>query len=83
MIVLQAGTNNLARVTATDDRAVVAADVTRGIRAILDVMRAKAPPATIIVTGLFPRGDCVELNAIIADINRASSPSPTVRRSDS
>ena len=70
VIVLQAGTNNLARVTAGDDRAAVAADVARGLRAILDVMRAKAPSATIIVTGLFPRGDRVELNPIIADINR-------------
>jgi lysophospholipase L1-like esterase len=33
-------------------------------------MRAKALSATIIVTGLFPRGDRVELNPIIADINR-------------
>jgi len=70
VIVLQAGTNNLARVTANDDRAAVAEDVARGVRALLDVMRAKAPSATIIVTGLFPRGDRVELNPIIADINR-------------
>ena len=70
VIVLQAGTNNLARVTAADDPAAVAGDVARGIRAIVDVMRAKAPSATIIVTGLFPRGDRVGLNPIIADINR-------------
>jgi lysophospholipase L1-like esterase len=70
VIVLQAGTNNLARVTANDDGAAVAGDVARGIRAILDIMRAKAPSATIIVTGVFPRGDRVELNPIIADINR-------------
>jgi len=70
VIVLQAGTNNLARVTAADDRTAVAGDVARGILAILNVVRAKAPSATIIVTGLFPRGDRVELNPIIADINR-------------
>src|SRR5687768_15421641 len=70
VIVLQAGTNNLARVTAGDDRAAVAADVARGLRAILDVMRAKAPSATVIVTGVFPRADRAELNPIITDINR-------------
>src|SRR5688500_976232 len=70
VIVLQAGTNNLARVTAADDRTAVAGDVARGILAILNVVRARAPSATIIVTGLFPRGDRVELNPIIADINR-------------
>ena len=70
VIVLQAGTNNLARVTANDDRAAVAADVSRGIRAILDIMRAKAPAATIVLTGVFPRADRAELNPIIADINR-------------
>ena len=69
VIVLQAGTNNLARVTAADGRASVAAEVAGGIRAILDVMRAKAPAATIVLTAIFPRGDRPELMPIITDIN--------------
>lgn len=70
VIVVQAGTNNLARVTSDADGAAVAGDVAAGMRAILEIMRAKAPSATVIVTGLFPRADRVELNPIIADINR-------------
>ena len=70
VIVLQAGTNNLARITGADDRGSAAEGVARGIRTILDVMRAKAPSALIILTAIFPRGDRRELNPIIADINR-------------
>src|SRR2546421_927295 len=48
VIVLLAGTNNLAGVV--DDAKV--ADITRGLKAILDVMREKAPGATIIATAI-------------------------------
>ncbi len=61
VIVLQAGANNPARVTAADDRAATAEDVARGIRATLDVMRAKAPASMIIVTAIFPRSDHTRL----------------------
>jgi (4-O-methyl)-D-glucuronate---lignin esterase len=54
VIVLLAGTNNLGR-EAGDDAKV--ADVTRGIGAILDHCRKKAPEATIILTAIFPRND--------------------------
>src|SRR5580765_3756052 len=53
IIVLQAGTNNLG--TQPNDAKV--ADVTAGIKAIVDLCRLKAPGATIIVTGIFPRND--------------------------
>ncbi len=54
VIVLLAGTNNIGR-TPPDDAKV--ADVTRGIKAILDLCREKAPAAKIILTAIFPRND--------------------------
>lgn len=54
VIVLLAGTNNIGR-TPPDDAKV--ADVTRGIKAILDLCREKAPAAKIILMAIFPRND--------------------------
>ena len=56
-IVLMAGTNNLRAQgrRGVDEKTVD--EVAGGIRAILDVMRQKAPAATIIVTGITPRRD--------------------------
>jgi lysophospholipase L1-like esterase len=68
VIVLLAGTNNVGRETSADDEALVA-DVTRGIAAVLEVMRAKAPSATIVLTALFPRNDNVAVMPTIGRIN--------------
>ena len=54
VIVLLIGTNNLGR-TPPDDAKV--ADVTRGVKAILDLLREKAPAAKIILMAIFPRND--------------------------
>ncbi len=54
IIVVQAGTNNLGTVPGGDEKV---EDVARGITAILEACRAKAPGATIVLTGLFPRND--------------------------
>jgi lysophospholipase L1-like esterase len=54
VIVLLAGTNNVGG-TPGDDAKV--ADITRGIGAIVECCRAKAPAATIILMGIFPRND--------------------------
>lgn len=54
VIVLLAGTNNLGNGPASDARV---ADVTRGIKAIIDTLRDKAPKATIVVMGILPRND--------------------------
>jgi lysophospholipase L1-like esterase len=48
------------------------ADITRGLRALVDLCRRKAPNATIVLTGIFPRNDSTtarEINAEIARIN--------------
>jgi lysophospholipase L1-like esterase len=65
VIVLLAGTNNAGN-------RVPAADVTKGLAAILRVMRAKAPDAVIILMGIFPRNDNMaampEIDAINASL---------------
>jgi len=45
------------------------ADVTRGIKAILDSCRRKAPQAAIILTAIFPRNDNMAVMPEIRQIN--------------
>jgi lysophospholipase L1-like esterase len=66
VIVLLAGTNNVGRTVATGEEA-RAADITRGLEAIVRLMQKKAPGATIIVTAMFPRNDNI---AVMPTINR-------------
>jgi lysophospholipase L1-like esterase len=61
VIVLLAGTNNLGRATA--------AEITSGIQAIVRTMQAKAPAATIILMGIFPRNDNMAFMPAINEIN--------------
>jgi lysophospholipase L1-like esterase len=68
--VLLAGTNNLGSAGGT---AANAEDITRGLQAIVHVIREKAPAATIIVTGIFPRNDNIEFIPVIERINRGLS----------
>jgi lysophospholipase L1-like esterase len=69
VIVLLAGTNNLGGKLDPAGDAERAADVSRGIKAILDVMRDKAPRATIVLMGILPRNDNVALLPTINLIN--------------
>jgi lysophospholipase L1-like esterase len=64
VIVILAGTNNLGRQPGDDAKV---ADITRGLKAVVDVCRKKAPAATIILTAIFPRNDSM---AVIPTINR-------------
>ncbi len=73
VVVLLAGTNNLGNLSAVGGAQAKADDVTRGIQAILHVIREKAPAATIIVMGIFPRNDNMALRPIIDTINRSLS----------
>jgi (4-O-methyl)-D-glucuronate---lignin esterase len=78
VIVLLAGTNNVG--SAVDGRSErtgpamadqnKAADITRGIAAIVALLRTKAPKATIIVTAIFPRNDNIAVMPTIDAINR-------------
>jgi lysophospholipase L1-like esterase len=69
VVVLLAGTNNVGESSAQVDGAAKAEDVTRGLRAIVGVIREKAPGATVVVMGIFPRNDNMALTPIIATIN--------------
>lgn len=69
VIVLLAGTNNVGSRVPAGGIAAVVDDVTRGIGAILRVMQAKAPDAVIILTGIFPRNDNMDVMPAIDRIN--------------
>jgi lysophospholipase L1-like esterase len=66
VVVLLAGTNNVGKEPGDDDKV---ADVTRGLKAIVDTCRKKAPAATIVLTAIFPRNDNPVVVPTIARIN--------------
>jgi lysophospholipase L1-like esterase len=67
VIVLLAGTNNVGNSPASDARI---ADITKGMKALLETLRQKAPKATIIVMGILPRNDGPRPAAVMSSINR-------------
>jgi len=69
IIVLLAGTNNVGNKSPllNDDPRVE--EVTRGIKAILDTFREKAPKATIVLMAITPRNDNIAVMPIIEMIN--------------
>jgi lysophospholipase L1-like esterase len=68
-VVLLAGTNNVGNASARGDADARADDVTRGLQAIVRLIQTKAPAATVIVMGLFPRNDNMALMPVIDRIN--------------
>jgi lysophospholipase L1-like esterase len=68
VIVLLAGTNDVGSAVPADPAA-RAAEVTLGLEAILQVLREKAPGATVILTAIFPRNDNLALMPAIDNIN--------------
>jgi len=70
IIVLLAGTNNVGRTVPPEGDDAKVADITRGLKAVLDMLRAKAPGATIIATAIFPRNDNIAVMPTIDKINR-------------
>jgi lysophospholipase L1-like esterase len=67
VIVLLAGTNNIGKNPASDAKI---AEVTEGIRAILDLFREKLPDATVVVMGIFPRNDGDDPRHVFASITK-------------
>lgn len=67
IIVLLAGINNVGSVPGGSEKV---ADITRGLKAIVQVCREKAPRAVIVMTGLFPRNDNL---AVIPEINQINA----------
>src|SRR5438093_9908777 len=66
VIVVRAGTNNVG--TEPRDEATVA-EIVRGVKAIVDLCRQKAPNAAIILTAIFPRNDNLAVMPTITQIN--------------
>ncbi len=73
VIVLLAGTNDLrpGRTGADDDKQVD--EVLGGIKAILDVFKARAPGASIILMGVLPRNEAGGKTALIPTIRRINT----------
>jgi lysophospholipase L1-like esterase len=67
VIVIQAGTNNIGT---QPGGAAKVAEITRGLTAIVDLCRRKAPRATIILTAIFPRNDNM---AVMPDIDQVNA----------
>ncbi len=68
IIVLLAGINNVGSMAGNDAKV---EDVTRGLKAIVKVCQEKAPNATIILTGIFPRNNSRgDVLAPISTINK-------------
>jgi lysophospholipase L1-like esterase len=67
VIVLLGGTNNIGKAPVSDAKA---AEIVKGIKALLDTMREKAPKATIIVMGILPRNDGAKPTEVMASINK-------------
>jgi len=70
VIVLLAGTNNVGNTVPPEGDEAKVADITKGLKAVLDTLRAKAPGATIIATAIFPRNDNIAVMPTIDKINR-------------
>jgi lysophospholipase L1-like esterase len=70
VIVLLAGTNNVGNTAPPGGDDAKVADITKGLDAVLDTLRAKAPAATIIATAIFPRNDNMAVMPTIEKINR-------------
>ena len=69
IIVLLAGTNNVGNTTPSGGDKAKVADITKGIEAVIRIMQAKAPEATIVLMGIFPRNDSIALLPAINKIN--------------
>lgn len=69
IVVLLAGTNNVGNTVPPGGDAEKVADISRGIEAIVHTMQMKAPSATIILMGIFPRNDNIAVMPTIKKIN--------------
>jgi lysophospholipase L1-like esterase len=67
VIVILAGTNNVGREPGGAEKI---ANIMRGLKALVDICRRKAPDATIIVTAIFPRNDNI---AVMPEIDRINA----------
>jgi cephalosporin-C deacetylase-like acetyl esterase/lysophospholipase L1-like esterase len=69
IVVLMAGTNNVGRATPIGDASDRAAQVARGVAAVVGEIRKRAPDATVVVTGITPRNDNIAVMPVINEAN--------------
>ncbi len=69
VIVLMAGTNNVGNATPLGNARERAAEVARGVAAVVRELRKRAPQATVLVTGITPRDDNPAVMPIIDAAN--------------
>lgn len=69
VVVLMAGTNNVGRAAPLGDVQARADEVVRGITAIVREIRRRAPRATVVITGITPRNDNIQVMPIIDAAN--------------
>jgi dipeptidyl aminopeptidase/acylaminoacyl peptidase/lysophospholipase L1-like esterase len=67
VVIVLAGTNNVGKHPASDAKV---EDTVKGIKALLDTIRDKAPKATIILMGILPRNDATKPVTVMASINK-------------
>lgn len=67
IIVVLAGTNNVGSRPGGEEKI---ADITRGLKALVDLCQRKVPDATLLLTAIFPRNDNV---AVIPEIERINA----------
>jgi lysophospholipase L1-like esterase len=70
VVVLMAGTNNVGRQSPLGDAEARAAEVARGVAAVVREIRQRAPKATLIITGITPRDDNLDVMPVINSANR-------------
>jgi lysophospholipase L1-like esterase len=72
VIVLLAGTNNIGNLSPADGAQTEAraAETVRGVAAVLKELRARAPKATVVLTGITPRNDNIHVMPIVDAANR-------------
>jgi lysophospholipase L1-like esterase len=77
VIILLAGTNNVGNRVPPEGIGSAAANVTKGLEAVVRVMQSKAPNAVIVLMGIFPRNDNMavmpEIDRINANLARMAS----------
>ncbi len=69
VVVLMAGTNNIGNATPLGDVEARAADVARGVAALVREVRKRAPGATLIITGITPRNDNLDVMPVVNAAN--------------
>jgi lysophospholipase L1-like esterase len=69
VIVLLAGTNNVGNQVPPEGVEDAAANITKGLQAVVRVMQSKAPNAVIILMGIFPRNDNMAVMPVIDKVN--------------